>query len=462
MIDLKNIINEIDAVNNDFNKNYPGDSTERQPIHVVYGGAHLFKSDTIKKLSELSLKSLNEYAPNSAILSKIFDLEENKNLSDDFDKLLLINDEELSYSSLIYKHLKNKLLNEAVEDFRIDFEDGYGVRTDEEEDFHAIQSAKETAIAFSENSLPYYFGFRIKPFSEELKERSLRTLYLFIKTLTESTNGAVPERFIITLPKLISPKQAGILNKTLSLIEKEVGLKENTFLIEVMIETPQILIDNSGKIPFSEIIKESEGRLVAAHFGVYDYSSLLNITSQFQSMKHNVCDLARGIMQIGFAGTAVRLSDGATNLIPSPPHRSKDFVLTEQQLIENRNTVHRAWKVGFENITHSLKNGFYQGWDLHPAQFISRYTAVYNYFLLSYDSTLKRLSKFIEQAAQATLQHDQFDDAATGQGLLNFFIQGYNCGAFTLDEILKTGLNEVELKSKSIVSIVKNRIGKKV
>lgn len=459
MFIINKILKEIESVNRDFNMIYPGDSTERQPVHVVYGGANLFKYNTAQKLSQLSILSLNEYSPNSSVLTKVFHLEGNKNLPDEYEKLIEIPENENLYGYKIYTHLKNKLLNEAVEDFRIDFEDGYGVRSDKEEDEHSIQSATEVAKGLKENTLPYYLGIRIKPFSDELKERSLNTLYLFIKTLTEETGGKIPERFIITLPKLISPKQAGILSKVLTSIEKEFGLTENSIKTEVMIETPQILINNSGNIPLSQIVTESNGRLVAAHFGVYDYSSLLNITSQFQSMRHNVCDFARSLMQIGFTGTGVRISDGATNIIPVGPHRSNN--LSTEQLIDNRSVVHKAWKNAFDNNTHSLKQGFYQGWDLHPAQFIPRYTAVYNYFLLSYESTVQRLKKFIEQAAKATLQHDVFDDAATGQGLLNFFIQGYNCGAFTLEEILQTGLTVNELKSRSIVSIVKNRIKEK-
>lgn len=459
MFIINKILKEIESVNREFNTIYPGDSTEREPVHVVYGGANLFKYNTAQKLSQLSIQSLNEYAPNSSVFTKIFQLDGYENLPDEYEELIEIPEDENSYGYKIYFHLKNKLLNEAVEDFRIDFEDGYGVRSDKEEDEHTIQSAKEVAKGLKENTLPYYIGIRIKPFSDELKERSLNTLYLFIKTLIEESGGIIPERFIVTLPKLVSTKQTAILSKILTSIEKEFGLKENSIKTEVMIETPQILIDNSGKIPLSQIANESKGRLIAAHFGVYDYSSLLNITSQFQNMKHNVCDFARSIMQISFAGTGVRISDGATNIIPVGPHRSNN--LSNEQLIENRRIVHKAWKIAFDNNTHSLKNGFYQGWDLHPAQFIPRYAAVYNYFFLSYNSTVKRLKTFIEQAAQATLQHEVFDDAATGQGLLNFFLQGFNCGAFTLKEILQTGLAENELKSRSIVSIVKNRLKEK-
>ena len=40
---------------------------------------------------------------------------------------------------------------------------------------------------------------------------------------------------------------------------------------------------------------------------------------------------------------------------------------------------------------------------------------------------------------------DVFDDAATGQGLLNYFLRGISCGAVTEDEALATGLTLEEI-----------------
>jgi hypothetical protein len=88
----------------------------------------------------------------------------------------------------------------------------------------------------------------------------------------------------------------------------------------------------------------------------------------------------------------------------------------------------------FNNVRYSLAGGFYEGWDLHPAQLPSRYAAVYSFFLEDLDAASARLKNFVEKAAQATLVGDVFDDAATGQGLLNFFLKGLNCGAITQAE----------------------------
>jgi hypothetical protein len=120
--------------------------------------------------------------------------------------------------------------------------------------------------------------------------------------------------------------------------------------------------------------------------------------------------------------------------------------------------VQRAWRLHAEDIRHSLVNGFYQGWDLHPAQLVTRYAAVYAFFLESLDAASERLRNFMAKAAQATLVGEVFDDAATGQGLLNFFLRALNCGAVREDEIGHlTGLTLDELRSGSFVKIIKER-----
>jgi hypothetical protein len=177
-------------------------------------------------------------------------------------------------------------------------------------------------------------------------------------------------------------------------------------------------------------------------------------------MMHPACDFAKHMMQVSFAGTEIWLSDGATNIMPVAPHRGTEgHVLTQDQIDENRAVVHRAWKLHFDHIQHSLVGGFYQGWDLHPAQFPTRYAAVYSFFLESLDAASERLRNFVEKAAKATLVGDVFDDAATGQGLLNFFLRAINCGAITEAEALeRSSLTHDELRSGSFVKILKNRV----
>src|SRR5204862_5956406 len=98
-------------------------------------------------------------------------------------------------------------------------------------------------------------------------------------------------------------------------------------------------------------------------------------------------------------------------------------------------------------------------WDLHPAQLPSRYAAVFTFFLETRDQAAERLRRFVERAAQATLLGNVFDDAATGQGLLNFFLRGLHSGAITEAEALATGLTLAELRGRSFVKILNARRG---
>jgi len=203
----------------------------------------------------------------------------------------------------------------------------------------------------------------------------------------------------------------------------------------------------------------ARGRCTAAHFGTYDYTAGCNITAAHQHMTHPACDFAKNMMQVSFACTGVWLSDGATNIMPVAPHRAAEgAMLTPAQEAENLHTVHRAWSIHYGHIRHSLTDGFYQGWDLHPAQLPTRYAAVYAFFLQSLDAASERLSNFVEKAAKATLVGDVFDDAATGQGLLNYFLRAINCGAITEAEALeRSSLTLDELRSGSFVTILQSR-----
>jgi citrate lyase beta subunit len=359
----------------------------------------------------------------------------------------------------IYTRVQEKLKREPVEDFRIDFEDGYGNRPDAEEDGHAESAALEVVKGMDEGTLPPFIGIRIKPFNEELRARSCRTLDIFVSTLVQKTGGPLPDNFVVTLPKITSPEQCSALAEIFDLLERQNGLAAGTLKMEMMIETTQSIIDSEGRINLPLLLQAAHGRCVAAHFGTYDYTASCSITAAHQHMMHPSCDFAKHMMQVSYAGTGIWLSDGATNIMPVGPHRLiEGNPLTSEQIDENRAVVHRAWKLHYDHIQHSLVGGFYQGWDLHPAQLPTRYAAVYSFFLESLDAASERLRNFVEKAAKATLVGDVFDDAATGQGLLNYFLRAINCGALTEDEAMKlSSLTHDELRSGSFVKILKNR-----
>lgn len=257
------------------------------------------------------------------------------------------------------------------------------------------------------------------------------------------------------LPKVTIPEQVVTLVRLFELFEKKHQLAPGSLKMETMVEATQIIMDEEGRNPLLRIIRASEGRCIAAHFGTYDYTASCGITAKYQTMAHPVCDFAHHVTKVALAGTGIFLSDGATNVMPIGPHRGN--TLTFEQMAENREAVHQAWRTGFHHTMHSLFNGFYQGWDLNPAQLPMRYAATYNFFLNSYEDAVFRLKTFVERAAISTLTKDIFDDAATGQGLLNFFLKAMNCGAITEAEATATGLTIEEIRSRSFYRILEGR-----
>jgi len=467
---LSDLTDRLRQANQDYSQHYPGETGRRQPVHTVYGGAHLFRADSANRLGSVARRSLDQFAPDFITFARALDLPGADRLPDDADVLqsrftnepdkLRRDDKPAWLAQTIYERVKEKLRREPVEDFRIDFEDGYGNRPDNEEDGHAESAAGEVANGLVNGSLPPFIGIRIKPFNEELRARSFRTLDIFVSTLAEKTAGQLPNNFVITLPKITIPEQVAALGSLLGRLERQNRLTEGSLKFEMMIETTQSIINHRGEINLPRLLAAGEGRCVAAHFGTYDYTAGCNITAAHQHMLHPACDFAKNMMQVSFAGTGIWLSDGATNIMPVAPHRQVEGgpELTSEQIEENRQVVHRAWKLHFDHIQHSLIAGFYQGWDLHPAQLPTRYAAVYSFFLESLDAASERLKNFVEKAAKATLVGDVFDDAATGQGLLNYFLRAINCGALTEEEALKlSGLTLDELRSASFIKILKNR-----
>jgi citrate lyase beta subunit len=362
-----------------------------QPIHTVYGGAHLFKSGTCTKLGDLSQRVFAEYAPDAAALSDIFGIPP-------------------PLAETIYARVTEKLRREAIEDYRIDFEDGFGFRPEDEEDSAADHTAVEVTAAVQERALPAMFGIRVKSFQPQTKTRALRTLDRFLSKAT------LPQHFVVTLPKITSAEQVAELVKALA--------DYPGVLIEIMIETPRSIFI------LRDLLDAAEGRCIAAHFGAYDYTSSLGITAANQDLHHPACEFARSTMLALLAGTGVWLADGATNVLPIPP------------------AVHPGWKLHYANVRHSLYNGFYQSWDLHPAQIPARLIAVHTFFLEGLAEASERLRNFMDKAAQATRVGAIFDDAATGQGLLNYFARAVHCGAVHEDDIPGlTGVTMTQLDS---------------
>jgi citrate lyase beta subunit len=429
--DLASILDPVYTAQSSFTLSYGGESALHQPIHVLYGGAHLFTSDTPRKLSALALKCFEQYAPDRQAFASAMDIE----------------DQPLVLNTQVYERLSRKLAAAPIEDLRIDFEDGYGYRSDTEEDNDAVRTGAELAKAHAAASLPNYCGIRIKPFDRQSGKRAIRTLDLFIGSIHQAIGAPrIPMNFVVTLPKVVLPQQVKALSKVLSTLEEHHRLERNCIKIELMIEQPQVLIDHTGQCALMDLVAAGEGRCRGVHFGAYDFTAACGVVASDQRLDHALCDFARQVMQTALAQTGVWLSDGATTILPVPFQKD-----------ENAKIVLNGWRIHYKNVYRALQNGFYQGWDLHPAQIPARYAALYAFFLTGLPEMSKRLRTFVERAGRATLLGDQFDDAATGQGLLNYFLRALDCGAISQDDLIETGLTIEDLRLRNFAQILQNR-----
>ncbi|MDT7783101.1 MAG: hypothetical protein QOF58_1520 [Pseudonocardiales bacterium] len=313
----------------------------------------------------------------------------------------------------VLDRVRAKLVREPIEDLRIDFEDGYGAPEDDVEDMDAESTAHLVSRWVQEGTAPPSFGLRIKSFdTSALRERGLRTLDIFLTAL-----GEVPPGFVITFPKVTSADQVEVFGEVLDLFGKDLRF-------EIQVETTQSIVDHEGRLAIPRFIKAGKGRVTGLHFGTYDYTAGCGLSAAQQHLAHGACDFARHVMQVSAAGTGVRLSDGSTNVLP----------VGDQKKL--------GWDTHYRLTRRSLEHGFYQGWDLHPAQLVTRYAAVYAFYREGLDADAGRLKSYVQHVSGGVL-----DEPATAQALSSFFLRAVDCGALDPAEVqVATGLDESALR----------------
>lgn len=385
---------------------FPGDDTAHQPIHSYYESAALFHRGRITEITQEALTHQARYLSSPAALSDGFELSQ-------------------EIAEKVIAKLLPKMQVSPIEDYRIDFEDGFGVHPDEYEDTIAIQCAIELAEAMSSGAIPPFIGIRTKPFNDISVSRSTKTIDLFIKTLIDRSQGKLPNNFVITLPKVSSPAQVEALVAWLDLLEEECALPTGVLMIELMIETTQSFFDATGRAMIPQLLSAAKDRCRGVHFGTYDYTASCGLTAAEQRNDHPVCDFARQLMKIGCAGTGVWLSDGSNNILP----------------MGNEDAVRRSHRISFSQVSNSLMMGYYQGWDLHPGQVSVRYVAMMAFYIRHIDDSLIRLKALLDSAAEATLTGAVFDDIATGQGLLNTVKRALKAGIISQTDLIGAGIS---------------------
>ncbi len=386
---------------------YPGDVGGRQPVHTAYVPAHKFGSDTVRLWGHQALAAIQEFAPDPADFAEVFGL--SPELGDEVQLLV-----------------QAKLTNEPIEDLRIDFEDGYGTRSDDTEDAHARAAGRSLRAVLSEEGAPPFAGIRCKSLERRTRRRVIGTVDAFLDALCEA--GDPPLCFLITLPKVTSAAQVAAMNVLCDRFEFAYRRLHHPrwLLFEIQVETPQLILGADGAATIAQCIHAGEGRLVGLHYGTYDYSAAVGVSAAYQSLEHPAADYAKAVMQVAAAGTGVRVSDGSSNVLP----------------VGTREEVIAAWRLHARLVRRSLERGFYQGWDLHPAQLVSRYAATYAFYREGLDAAVGRLRAYGERAAIG------LEEPATGRALAGYLSRALDCGAVAESEFeALTGLERSGLPS---------------
>lgn len=367
-------------------RNFPGERPGRQPVHTVYVPASRYTADLVPRQGAEALAALDEHGGDEALAAAV-------GLGADV-------------AADVCARVRAKLASEPVEDLRIDFEDGYGSRPDDEEDA-AVDAAVAALLASGRDGRAAPFcGIRFKSFEAPTRARGVRTLTRFVAGVTDG--GALPPGFVVTLPKVTSVEQVEAMVVACGRLEQALGLAEGSLSFEVQVETPQAVGGPDGTALVARMVHASGRRCTGLHYGTYDYSASLGIAAAYQSMEHPAADHAKSVLQVAAAGTGVRLSDGSTNRLPVGS--------TEQ--------VQAAWALHARLVRRSLERGFYQGWDLHPAQLPTRFAATYGFYRDGLGPAGERLRNY-----GGPVDSNVLDEPATVRALADFVVRALDCGA---------------------------------
>jgi len=388
---------------------YPGPRPGRQPVHTVYVPADRFGPGLAAQWGEQALAALETWAPSPEEFGRAMDLP-------------------AGLAADVRSRVLAKLGAEPVEDLRLDFEDGYGDRGDEAEDADARSAGTCLAAEAAAATAPPFTGLRAKSLEPATRPRAVRTLHEFLGGLL--ARGPLPAGFAITLPKVTSADQVTAMARLCSALEQAHGLPAGRLVFEVQVETPQVILGADGTAVIARCVPAAGGRLCGLHYGTYDYSAALGIAPHLQSIEHPAADHARAVMQVAAAGTGVRLSDGSSNVLPEG----------------GRDQVTEAWRRHARLVRRSLDRGFYQGWDLHPAQLASRFAATFGFFREGLPDAAARLRSYAGAAGGADGRI--LEEPATARALAGFLRRGVDCGAASQAEVTGlTGLDHAALEA---------------
>ncbi|MFL6094067.1 MAG: DUF6986 family protein [Blastococcus sp.] len=361
---------------------YPGEWPERQPVHTCYVPVDAVVPEQAAVWGSAALDALDEHG--------LPDLGLDPGLVEE-----------------VLSRVRWKLATEPIEDLRIDAEDGYRGGADHEDD-DVRRAAATVAADVAAGVAPPSVGIRGKSLEASTRHRGVRSLDLFLGRLRGG-------RAVVTLPKVTDVEQVRAFLPVLDALE---AAHQVTLDLELQIETPQAVVGADGTATLARMVHIAGPRLIGLHYGTYDYSAALGIAAAQQASDHPAADFAKQVMQVAVAGTGAHAVDGSTNVLPVGP----------------RDQVHAAWQLHAGLVRRALERGFYQGWDLHPAQLVTRYVATYAFFRAALPAATGRLAAYLDRTASGVL-----DEPATARALAAVVLRGLDCGAVDEAEILAAG-----------------------
>jgi citrate lyase beta subunit len=364
---------------------FAGDRPERQPVHTCYVPVDAVTPGLAERWGAEALTALEEHGLPDIGLDP-------------------------ALAEQVLPRVRAKLAAEPVEDLRVDAEDGYR-GTSDVEDRDVVSAAEAVLADRADGAAPPSVGIRAKSLEEATRRRGVRSLDLFLGVL--GTGGA--DRVVVTLPKVTDVEQVRAFLPVLDALEQAHGVAVD---LEIQVETPQAVLGADGALTAARLVHAAGPRLTGLHYGTYDYSASLGIAAAHQSSDHPAADFAKLVMQVAVAGTGARAVDGSTNLLPTGP-------------VER---VHAAWRVHAGLVRRALERGLYQGWDLHPAQLVTRYTATYAFFRAALPAAAARLGAYLDRRDAGVL-----DEPATARALAGVLVRGTDCGAFDEGDVREVG-----------------------
>ena len=306
-------------------------------------------------------------------------------------------------------------------------------------------------------TLPPFIGIRIKPMSEELHGAQPADPRLFVSSLARATKRRFPGELRRHDAEVMTPAHVAAWRARARRSSGGSSCRRGALKLELMIETPQSILATDGSSALRALVARRRRprprrpfrhlrlhRALRHHRGVAAHAP-----PGLRLREAHDAGRARADRRVALGRRHQRDAGRAAPRGAGRPLTERRGARTARPSIAPGSSTSTTCALARERLLPGLGSAPGAAPDaLRRASTRSSWRA---------SGATARLRNFVEKAAQATLVGDVFDDAATGQGLLNFFVRGLSSGAMTLDEARETGLTVEELQGRSFLAILAGR-----